>query len=797
MDEDTTYEGNDGNDGAASRALSSAGTSQASTTDTPATIRHAIALIAKGELEAAVKLLLEDTAHDSLALKRGLLGTAYTLLERYDDAKRELAAALELDPTNQEWADKLLLASSDAAARVNIDFPPVVPFDREELLAPPVLASGALPTPPSTRRARPLRPLLSTLGNLTGALIGNGWRVLSPLAARLGPQDPVWTTWYRKPIVFGLMTLGYARDQLDRNNLKDTYPEGELTAFQSRGLVPPPGVERFRTADGSWNNLSNPKEGAAGVRFPRNVALTMTRPARGAALYEPNPAEISHVLLTREQGIMKAVPFLNLLAASWIQFMVHGWVSHRAHPIFGVHEIPLPADHPARRLYHQTAMFIGKTSDDPTRGRKDEGSPPTAINEVSSWWDGSQIYGNDQKTADSLRSFRDGKLKIDADGRLPLGEGGIERTGYNRNWWVGLSMMHALFTLEHNAICDALKKHYPDWSDHVLYNVARLINAAVMAKIHTTEWTPAILPNPALQAALLGNWYGLAEVLFRKRGDRRTLRPFKIQNPEVGGLVGNRIDKHGAPYGLSEEFTEVYRMHDLLPDQIAIQQLATNRPLAAVPLAGARQEAAYKLTAKYSMADLFFSFGNQHPGQLVLNNYPKTLQQLSIPGNPIYDLGAVDILRARERGIPRYNDFRRQLGLNPIRRFEDLTTNAKDLEALKRVYKNDVELIDMQVGSRAESTRPTGFGFGETLFQVFILNASRRLQGDRFYTESYNEETYTKEGLDWIDATDFKSVLLRHYPDLARSGLSNVDNAFEPWDTGELDLVRHPLRAFS
>jgi len=194
--------------------------------------------------------------------------------------------------------------------------------------------------------------------------------------------------------------------------------------------------------------------------------------------------------------------------------------------------------------------------------------------------------------------------------------------------------------------------------------------------------------------------------------------------------------------------------------------------------------------------DLFYSFGVQHPGQIVLNNFPRTLQELSIPGNPLYDLGAVDILRARERGVPRYNELRTQLGLKPIRAFEDLTSDPKSLQALKDIYNGDVDAIDMHVGSRAEETRPFGFGFGETLFQVFILMASRRLEADRFFTESYDEATYTKEGLEWIDDATFKSVLLRHHPELAKTGLANVNNAFEPWDTGVLDPARHPLRAF-
>ena len=180
----------------------------------------------------------------------------------------------------------------------------------------------------------------------------------------------------------------------------------------------------------------------------------------------------------------------------------------------------------------------------------------------------------------------------------------------------------------------------------------------------------------------------------------------------------------------------------------------------------------------------------------MLNNYPTFMRELSIPGNPLFDLGAVDILRARERGVPRYNEFRRQLGLNPIAGFADLTDDRDQVRKLEQAY-DDVEQLDLMIGTLAEGHRPQGFGFGETLFQIFILNATRRLQADRFYTDYYNEQTYTREGLAWIDHTDLKTVLLRHYPHLAATGLANIKNAFEPWDAGErLDPERHPLRAF-
>ena len=264
-------------------------------------------------------------------------------------------------------------------------------------------------------------------------------------------------------------------------------------------------------------------------------------------------------------------------------------------------------------------------------------------------------------------------------------------------------------------------------------------------------------------------------------------------------MVGNPIDKHGQPFGLTEEFVEVYRLHSLLPETIRIRRLGDHGAgdaVEEVPFLETRQAGSAKLTARVSMADLFYSFGNQHPGQLVLNNYPTFMRELSLPGNPLFDLGAVDLLRARERGVPRYNEFRRQLGLNPIAAFADLTDDRDQVRKLEQAY-NDVEQLDLMIGTLAEGHRPAGFGFGETLFQIFILNATRRLQADRFYTDYYNEQTYTREGLAWIDQTDFKTVILRHYPDLVTTGLANIKNAFEPWDAGErLDPARHPLRAF-
>jgi hypothetical protein len=145
----------------------------------------------------------------------------------------------------------------------------------------------------------------------------------------------------------------------------------------------------------------------------------------------------------------------------------------------------------------------------------------------------------------------------------------------------------------------------------------------------------------------------------------------------------------------------------------------------------------------------------------------------------VFDLAAVDVLRDRERGVPRYNQFRALIGREKVQRFEDITSNPRWAEELRRVYNNDIDQVDLMVGMFAEDL-PEGFGFSDTAFRIFILMASRRLKSDRFFTKDYTPEIYTQLGLDWIDNNTMVSVLKRHYPALAPA-LYGVDNAFAPW----------------
>ncbi|MGA9276972.1 peroxidase family protein [Ilumatobacter sp.] len=756
------------------------------------------ALIEAGRFREALALL--ETAADDESMTgddHATLALAFFLCEKYEQAADRYAAACATDASRVDWNDMRERAVANAHSELDVYVPDVHLFTDDDLLAPPPtpnIPARPAPLPPHGHWRRLRRFVGHEVGSIGGALMGAATNVIGKRY-----HDAVWTNWYRRSLYRGILSLAYMREHLMAENLIRTYPRGANVGFLADGLEPPDGVTHFRTADGSWNNLDDPKEGAAGTRFVRNVANSAIRPGDDADLMSPNPRTVSRVFLTRE-GPMKEVPFLNLLAASWIQFQNHDWINHADSLEHDLIEIPLDEDDPARQRYRQRNMFVGRTQPDPTRQPFGEETPATFINEVTHWWDGSQLYGSDQATQDRLRSGIGGTLRLNDDGTLPLGANGVEDTGMNRNWWVGLSMMHTLFAREHNAICERLAAAHPTWDDNRLFNVARLVNAAVMAKIHSVEWTPAILPNHALDLGLNANWYGMFTYM-RKPENRRTVSEFNVENPELGGIVGNAINKYDAPFGLSEEFVEVYRLHSLLPEELHLRRHDTGESIEDLPVGLTRQAGSAKLTARIALVDLFFSFGTQHPGQLVLNNYPAFLQELSVPGNPLFDMGTIDVLRARERGVPRYNEFRRQLRLQPIRTFADLTDDADVIARLVDVYGDNVEHLDLMIGTLAEDSdtrRPTHFGFGETMFQIFILNASRRLQADRFFTDDYREEVYSAEGMQWVDDATLKNVLLRHIPELAGTGLANVTNAFEPWDDDvSLDPLRHPLRAYN
>ncbi|MFQ6021418.1 MAG: peroxidase family protein [Acidiferrobacterales bacterium] len=584
----------------------------------------------------------------------------------------------------------------------------------------------------------------------------------------------------------------------------------------------------------------------------------------------------------------------------------------------------------------------------------------TFRNTVTAWWDTSQLYGYDETSRRRVKRDPNDRAKLllvqtgkragagEKLGYLPVMERcgdpgsactnkawkGQEATAFPDNFTVGLSFFHNLFAREHNVFVDQFRKqaeltpdadsglrnpkspneviHYRDVTDDELFEVARLVVAAEIAKIHTIEWTTQLLYNEPLYRGMNANWGGLFEkhelleralekILVNSFGPSEDVKKHTqwysvfAAGPGIVGLGSRRyegksvvesffergiletvfgrgkdiwdlrnpdhvnggVNHFGSPFNFPEEFITVYRLHPLLPDLIEYRQWAKPNVIRnKVPVGGTFRGKATEAMRSGGLANWGLSLGRQRLGDLKLQNQPQFLQNLEMkrlntPTQQV-DIAALDIIRDRERGIPRFNEFRRQYGLRQLTSFDDFIDQhlAEDSPArrdqqelvtlLREVYGqhkcdasktiteaqvnqdgspindclghpdgsmvDNVEDIDTIVGWLAETTRPHGFAISETQFVVFILNASRRLFSDRFFTSSFRPEFYTTFGHQWVidngpdgevmekgepngheqPVSPLKRVLLRTLPELADE-LEHVVNVFDPWarDRGE------------
>jgi len=600
--------------------------------------------------------------------------------------------------------------------------------------------------------------------------------LLERILGRIAKLLSRFRAWHRFPFLVAVPTLVGLRANLRAHNLFDTERDPSTLAPKATG-----DIRAERQADGSHNDLGCPWMGMAGARFGRNVPIPDTFGEAPKGLYEPNPRLISRKLLAREQFV--PVPHLSVLVPAWLQFMVHDWLSHgsndrKAEP----HRLRLDAGDD----WGGDEMVVLRSRADPAVGPGDAGQPATYRNIETHWWDGSQVYGSSLARVQLVRTdpatgrfCADGKLWLEPNDMLPADPAGgipdLELSGVNGNWWIGLSVMHTLFAREHNAIVDRIKADHPHADGEFLFQKARLVNAALMAKIHTVEWTPALLNSPEGQFIMRGNWWGvLGEQYNRAYGRTGT-------GDLLSGIPGSPAEHHAAPYAMTEEFTAVYRMHSLMPDAFSFRRHDSNAAIADKSLTEVAGGAVRGLYAQMSFDDALYSLATSNPGALVLHNFPNTLRRFDKKAAEgiFVDLGAVDVLRDRERGVPRYCAFRRHLGMRVPGSFEELTDDPKWRQELKDVY-GAVENVDLLVGTLAERA-PPGFGFSDTAFRIFILMASRRLKSDRFFTSDFTPEVYTRAGFDWIRDNGFRTVVQRHCPALGRR-FADIRNMFFPWD---------------
>lgn len=813
----------------------------------PQLLREAEAFLGRpkeGDNLAEAKSRLEQVASwggDANGVTELLLGRLAVFEGDNQAAVPHLERALQARPQDEDLKNLIAKVRTDIDIRIDKVDGPIARPD-PGLLSRPVLAQPGVVRPPETYRLPTqgsfLGAAMGKTAKVNGALVGAAFDFLSKAVYGFSTDMPkIWAaatdlnnklnsqTGLQRLLNAIKTDMGYSlsRNELLSEQLQDVNPD------QSIGGAPLGQVKLrefylYRSADGSFTT-ANPREGAAWtpVQWMGEKDMAVTRKNRVNDPNLPNPTEVSRLLLHAIDSNRKLAPMLSPRAIQWIQAQLHGWVLHANadETQAKMLEFELSPEHPIRKATGQQTMLVQATQPNEL-----EPGAPHFLNTISAWWDGNQIYGSNQTTQDRLRTdpktgkFEPwGKLHLDTDSHLPLNPlTGRADTGVDLNMWVGLEAQHETFVRGHNWICDQLRAEYEATSkdpekrylpgldggrqtkltNDDFFNLARLINSALMAKFHTIEWTPAVLSSKPLAIGMRTNWVGLFEVLANPTFEDQhpeNMWSKLFDHPALAGFLGSTRNNHNVIYNFPEAFSEVYRLHPGMPDYLKLVSTDGKTELGQVEIGASREGQAHELLKKYGTDTVMYSLSRGHMPALVERNNPQFMKNMAaFRGESAIDLGAIDIIRARERGERLYNEFRRDLGMPEISSIRELLTDPETkkvadedlplLAAAEKLYgtgKEGAEKLDLQIGMLMDRNRPLR-GFDQVRFKVFLMAASHRLEADPWFSrEKLNQNYYSKKGMDILKNVYYKDYLTAIYPSLSES-LKNVDNPFEPVD---------------
>lgn len=480
--------------------------------------------------------------------------------------------------------------------------------------------------------------------------------------------------------------------------------------------------QSYRTFDGSGNNVQNSNFGSVNSEFGR-LANAEFNDGIGepAGVNRPNPRVLSinsfWENLNSEEQKLKLSSFVWV----WAKFIDHDINAFRINideplPIEISLEDPYLAELAAAGIdieMYRLASIEGTG--------ENSGNPRKYANYTSSWIDGSMVYGNDQLRADWLRTFFKGKMKTSEGDLLPFNTiSGLFNdpvdvsaphmlnlrennnkyfvTGDNKaNETVQLLSLHTLFIREHNRLCDSLALAHPYWSDESLYLHARAIVGGIIQKITFEDWLPA-----------------LGVFLDTYKGYDNTVNPSVTEFYALaGGNIGHSMLKMSIQrlneYGSAEK-----------SGNLTYQQGFYN------PL---------ELALGGGIDKIFRGMAVQK--QSSINCYvPLEIRNFLLPDQKptrYIDYWATAVNRGRETGLANYNKARVALGLEPIERFSDITSNTGLFSLLAESYA-DINDIDLWVGLLSEDHLENS-AFGKTLNTLYKMQFQNLRDGDRYYYE--------------------------------------------------------------
>src|SRR3954447_9302903 len=478
---------------------------------------------------------------------------------------------------------------------------------------------------------------------------------------------------------------------------------------------------QFRTIDGSNNNLADPTMNQTDTDFTR-VGPAHFSDGFNAMTSGPNPRQISNIVVaqpeTGEDGphlVDDSGIALSGMMYAWGQFVDHDLDLERQGQTTDI-SITVPDHDPV--LPDGSIIPVTRVAIDPATGVA--GHPATAINTVTGWLDGSQIYGSDAATAASLRTA-DGHMKMSAGDNLP-----IVNTDQGKAFVAGdvraqenpdLTALQVLFVREHNFQVDQLHKEHPNWSGDMLYETAKAITTAEMVNITYSEFLPHLLGKDAIE-------------------------PYHGYNPTVDARITEEFE--GAAYRFG---------HSIVSDEIsAISNLGAVTSEQTLAESFFEDPATFKATgADGLLRHLAGDLANPLDTHLV-----DGLRNLLFDPPAGIDLAAINIQRAHDLGLGTLNQTREALGLTPYTDFDQISSDPQTAAALKQAY-GSVDAIDLWTGGLAED-HVAGGVIGSTFGKIIGDQFTALRDGDRYYFENQNFDRHT---LNDIKSTTLSDLILR------------------------------------
>lgn len=462
----------------------------------------------------------------------------------------------------------------------------------------------------------------------------------------------------------------------------------------------------IRSLDGTGNNLTNPQWGSSDEAFlrkaPAEYANGINTPAGNDRL---SAREISNILAAQGNKDIVNDQDLSAFVYAWGQFLDHDLdltLSGASAELFAI-EVPTGDPYFDPNATGDEMIPFERSNYDLSTGLS-KSNPRQQLNSISSFVDGSQIYGSTTELARSLRTLSSGRMKMSAGELLPTNETGIDPNSPPNFFVAGdiranenltLISIHSLFLREHNRLADKFATANPTWTDEQLYQEARRWVIAELQAITYNEFLPAILGQKMPQ--------------------------YKGYNANVNPGIANEFATAAYRFGhsmLSADTEFMANDGTIVRDPVALRDAFFNPDIV--------KDSGIDAILKYLASDRA-----QEIDTLIIDDLRNFL--FGPPGAGGLDLAALNIQRGRDHGLADYNATRVAYGLKPVRSFADITADVELQNALKSAY-GTVDNIDLWVGGLAEDHVANG-SVGP-LFQRIIQDQFTRLRdGDRFWYE--------------------------------------------------------------